>query len=227
MTVPSIDVPRVPDGVRQSQRPKEKNLFEKEEEKAHTRGCLLPRFRSMRGEVARWNTETRLAWDDGFLHVEFACEDQDAWGTMTERDAPLWQEEVVEIFLAAGDSVPLVYYEIEVSPLCALFDARVTNPRGDRADMRVETDWDCDGIEWSVERTGERDDWRARISIPWRGIELSRAPRSLRANFFRIERPRRSSDGGDEYSGWSPTDTDPPDFHRPEKFGLLRLVDFV
>jgi hypothetical protein len=178
----------------------------------------------MRGDLARWNTETRLAWNDDALHVEFRCEDEDAWGSTTERDAPLWKEEVVEVFLAAGESDAILYYEMEVSPLCALFDARVTNPLGTRRDMVVDVDWNCEGLVWRVERTGVREDWIARLAIPWRGLDLAAAPRVLRANFFRVERPRG---GADEYSGWSPTDTDPPDFHRPAKFGILELSDFV
>jgi len=90
--------------------------------------------------------------------------------------------------------------------------------------MTVDTGWNCEGIVWNVSSFAERNDWRARLAIPWRGIGLIGAPRALRANFFRVERPRG---GVEEYSGWSPTETDPPDFHRPEKFGLLRFSDFV
>lgn len=189
-----------------------------------TRGFLLSPFRTMGGEVARWNTETRVAWDEQHLHVEFRCEDEDAWGSMTERDAPLWREEVVEVFLAAGEAVPKLYYELEVSPLCALFDARVTNPHGTRDEMKVDTGWNCEGLAWHVEKEPHGQDWMARLAIPWRGIGLESPPRALRANFYRIERPHG---GAEEFSGWSPTGTDPADFHRPEKFGLLRLVDFV
>jgi hypothetical protein len=142
---------------------------------------------------------------------------------MSERDAPLWKEEVVEVFLAAGESDPRLYFEFEVSPLCALFDARVTNPHGTRREMSVDIPWNCEGLLCSVGKLDRREDWRARIAIPWQGLDLERAPRALRANFFRVERPRG---GIEEYSGWSPTETDPPDFHRPEKFGLLRFLDF-
>jgi len=215
VTIPSIDVPQLPRG------DVEIDPLKKE---ARTKGCRLPRFRTMPGDLARWSTATFVAWDERHFHVEFLCEDEDAWGTMRERDAPLWQEEVVEVFLAAGESVPRVYFEFEVSPLCALFDARVESPHGTRVDMTVDVAWNCEGVLWEAQRTGERDDWRARLAIPWSGLGLDRAPRALRANFYRVERPRS---GDDEYSGWLPTDTEPPDFHRPEKFGLLRLSDFV
>lgn len=210
--LPSIGLPRL--AREETENPLRKEL---------TSGKLLPRFRTMSHTVARWHTETRLAWDDRHLHIEMHCEDEDAWGTLVERDAPLWQEEVVEVFLAAGGSDAKMYYEFEVSPLGALFDARVSSPHGTREEMVVERDWNCENILWSVSKQPFRQDWIARLAIPWRGLGLSRAPRELRANFFRVERPRN---GVDELSGWSPTETDPPDFHRPEKFGFLHLLDF-
>lgn len=62
-------------------------------------------------------------------------------------------------------------------------------------------------------------DWWAELAIPWTALAFP-PPRRWRANFYRIERPR----GGEpELSCWSPTLTDPPDFHRPERFGFLEL----
>lgn len=172
---------------------------------------------------ARWQTRTRVAFTASHFHVEYECADEDAWGTLDRRDDPLWSEEVVELFLGDGAETPTRYVEIEISPLATLFDARVESPNGDRNGMTVDTAWNCDGIHWRVERLSERQDWRARLAIPWRGIGLAGAPRFLRANFYRVERPRGGAEV--EYSGWSPTMTSPPDFHRPSRFGLLRLFD--
>ncbi|MEO7795735.1 MAG: carbohydrate-binding family 9-like protein [Thermoanaerobaculia bacterium] len=171
--------------------------------------------------AARWTTQVTLSWDESHLRVSFDCADDDAWGTFTERDAPLWQQEVVELFLAAGEEVPVRYYEFEVSPAGVLFDARVANPHGDRIGMTVDTAWNCPGIEWRTEPTGARADWRAELLIPWRGLDFEAPPEVLRANFYRIERPR----GGEpEFSCWSPTLTSPADFHRPGRFGVLDLI---
>jgi hypothetical protein len=170
---------------------------------------------------ARWQTRVGLAWEESQLHVHFRCSDDDAWGTFTERDAPLWQQEAVELFVAPGEAVPTRYFEFEVSPSGVLFDARVANPHGDRIGLAVDTAWNCPGIEWGAEPTGERADWRAHLAIPWHGLGLEEAPATLRANFYRIERPR----GGEpEFSCWSPTFTSPADFHRPGRFGLLDLI---
>ena len=162
-------------------------------------------------------TTIRLCWDDEALHVRFDCEDRDAWGTFKERDDPLWQEEVVEVFLAPGEEDPVHYMEIEVSPLGVLFDARIHNPTGLRADMTADLAWDCPGIRWQVGRGLERQDWWAELSIPW-----EKPSRIWRANFYRVERPR---DGDPEFTCWSPTLTNPADFHKPARFGLLELGD--
>ena len=136
------------------------------------------------------------------------------------RDAPLWEEEVVEVFLAPGADDPTEYVEIEVNPLGA--DLRC--PRGQpRRASRLHA-----GRRGLGRRRPRRRRWTARF--PARGASRSRslgpisapAPRraSGAANFFRIERPR---DGAHEFSCWSPTLADPPDFHKPGFFGRLIL----
>src|SRR5690606_29898652 len=81
------------------------------------------------GPVQR-RTEARLLWDEAHLYVGFEVEDPDVWGTHRTRDAKLYEEEVVEIFLDAdGDGRD--YNELQVSPHNVLFDADFTRPRGD------------------------------------------------------------------------------------------------
>lgn len=167
-------------------------------------------------------TAVRVCWDDGALHVRFDCADRDAWGTYGWRDDPIYKEEAVEVFLAQGVADPVNYFEFEVSPQGILFDARVYNPTSQRADMKVEKEWDCPGLSWTVGRGTEREDWWAALEIPWSGLGLEgRPPQVWRANFYRIEQPR---DSVPEYSCWSPTLTRPADFHKPARFGRLELA---
>lgn len=170
--------------------------------------------------AARFATRVELAWDEEGLEVAFTCEDEDAWGTFERRDDPLWQEEVVEVFLAAGAADPETYFELELSPHGVLFDAKVENPDSRRETMKVDVGWDWQGIESQVARLADRQDWKARFFLPWRGIGLAGPPPVLRANFYRIERPRG---GAAEFSCWSPTLASPPDFHKPARFGTLVL----
>jgi hypothetical protein len=167
-------------------------------------------------------TRVRLCWDAAALRVRFDCEDRDAWGTYRQRDDPIYQEEAVELFLAAGEDDPIRYCEFEVSPLGVLFDARIHNPTARRADLTADIAWDCPGVRWSAGGGSARQDWWAVLAIPWHGISpAGELPRIWRANFYRIERPR----GGEpEFSCWSPTFTQPADFHQPARFGFLELA---
>ena len=174
--------------------------------------------RAQDGAAVAQATAVRIAHDGARLLVRFDCEDRDVWATRARRDDALWEEEVVEVFLAPGADDPAAYVEIEVNPLGTLFDARVSNPDGRRETMRVDRSWDLPGIEVAVAR--ERGGWSASIAMPWAGLAPGGPPPIWRANFFRIERPR---DGEAEFSCWSPTLADPPDFHKPHFFGRLVL----
>ncbi len=167
-------------------------------------------------------TILRVCSDAHALYVRFDCEDREIWGTYTRRDDPIYDEEVVEVFVAAGTDDPTRYLEFEVSPNGVLLDARVYNPTSSRADLQVEIAWICPGIRWEAGRDDKANRWWGALAIPWAAVTRdARPPKFCRANFYRIERPR--STGGPEYSCWSPTLTEPADFHKPKRFGLLEI----
>ncbi len=167
------------------------------------------------GAVPRLRTAVRLGLRAGVLCVRFDGRDDGVVASLTERDGPLWQEDVFEVFLSPSDP-PRLYYEFEVNPLGTLFDARVSSPELSRATMRVETAWDCAGFAARVARGPGR--WSASLRIPLRELCVGAPPAVWRANFFRIDRG-----AADEYTAWAPTYADPPAFHLPGSFGLLKL----
>lgn len=167
------------------------------------------------GQPPRLRTALRLGLRHGVLCVRFDGRDEGVVATHTRRDAPLWEEDVFEVFLSPEDP-PRNYFELEVNPLEALFDARVASPDLRRATMRVDTEWECPGFSARVTRGPGR--WSASLRIPLAPLCSGSPPRMWRANFYRIDRGAR-----DEFSAWSPTLADPPDFHVPERFGVLRL----
>lgn len=169
--------------------------------------------------LPRQSVRARVGADARALYVRFECEDREPWSTMRHRDDPIYEEEVVEVFLAPGAEDPRAYFEYEVSPAGVLFDARIENPQGRRADMKILTGWDCEEIGWGAGIVP--GGWWAVLALPWasmlRGAPM---PALWRANFYRIDRPTGSPP---EYSAWSPTLADPPDFHLPARFGTLEL----
>src|SRR5579884_1225944 len=62
----------------------------------------LPAMRlvdTVTGKAPKQATEVRIAWDAAEVRILFCATDVDPWATLTERDAPLYMEEVVEVFI--------------------------------------------------------------------------------------------------------------------------------
>lgn len=175
-------------------------------------------LRSQDGRPTRGTTGLRVAASPGRLHVLFHWQGATVRSTHARRDAPLWEEDVVEVFLAPGPSDPARYAELELSPAGTLFDALVENPDGRRDTMRVDAAWDLAELGARVRRPAPGA-WRAELSIPLAPLAvIGPVGSAWRANFFRIDRP----EGGEpEFAAWSPTLVDPADFHKPAAFGRL------
>jgi len=167
------------------------------------------------------STALRVCHDGERLYIAFDCEDEAIVASHTGRNAPLYEEDVVEAFLAPSAD-PRHYFELETSPRGAWFEARIASPDGRRDTMRIDRDWICAGFVHAVRLTRRREardeSWSAEWAIPFAslGVSALRAGDQWRANFFRIDRAH-----GGEYSAWSPTLVDPPDFHLPDRFGVL------
>lgn len=155
--------------------------------------------------------------DEETLHVQFECVDLHPWATLTERDGPLWNEEVVEVFIdPVGDGVS--YFEIEVNPLGTVCDLVL---RRIASGWRREFAWDCEGLVATAEKTAAG--WRAQLGIPFGALvaEPPTAGTEWRVNFYRIDRPH-GPNGPRELSAWAPTFG--PSFHDPARFGRLRFA---
>jgi hypothetical protein len=175
-------------------------------------------FEATRGEAPQQRTSLRTAWSATEWRLLFECEDRDPWATLTERDAPLFQEETVEVFFdPLGDLES--YYEIETNPLGAMLDIVF---RKSRSGYKGDWAWNCEGLRVAVQRT-ERG-WNAEMAAPFASVaEAPRAGARWRANFCRIERPARDGSIPRELSAWSPPLRE--SFHTPEKFGIIEFVD--
>jgi hypothetical protein len=140
------------------------------------------------GKPGWFDTRVRLLWDDDCLYFGFTAEETDVWGTLTERDSKIYEENDLEIFIAGRDA----YYEFEISAQNVIyevfwnwkdvhrpggpywgrpeFDPQCqrtmvldgvgghVHPRGERWGF---LDWDCPGLRHAVHVDGtlnQRDD---------------------------------------------------------------------
>lgn len=178
---------------------------------------------------ARYQTTVQTAWDSNYLYVAFRCEDDAILATMERRDDPLYEQEVVEVFIAPETLSS--YFEFELSPRNVVFDAKVTH---DGRTFHGDVAWDCGGLLsvvfrqspgheenlWQVD-AGSFGSWVGALAIPFEALDGS-SPRpgdEWRVNFYRIKRAPVP-----EFAAWSPTLAIPPNFHVPSRFGVLRFA---
>lgn len=180
------------------------------------RGLHVMALRETTRDVApQQATAVKAAWDGTELRVLFEMIDSRVWATQTQRDGPLWEEEVAEVFLdPMGDRES--YFEFEVNPLNTVLDLVL---RKNRSGYAKDFAWRCEGLRTAVARFA--GGWCAEFAIPVRSL-LADPPRAgavWRVNFCRIDRPRGAPR---ELSAWSPTGRE--NFHTPERFGHLEFA---
>ena len=78
-----------------------------------------PRFKDMVfGEETIHDTRAAVLWDDEYLYIAYWIEEPDLQATLTERDAPIYQDNDVEFFIAGSDG----YYEFEINSFGTIYE---------------------------------------------------------------------------------------------------------
>ncbi len=188
------------------------------------------------GQKTREKTEARMGWTRDGIYIRWTCTDPHIWIDYKNRDDELWNEEVVEVFLALSKD-PYRYFEFEVSPNNLIVDLDIRwSKKSGALGMVGDKDWDSKGSRSRVELDGTLNDpsdvdrgWTADLFVPFADMGV-KAPKkgapspTWRVNFYRIERQSKSPSKNDEYSAWSPTLTSPPAYHTPPRFGFLTFT---
>ncbi len=189
---------------------------------------IHPFLRAEDGLPPRQSTTARAVWSRDALHVLFDCEDDHIWGNFQRHNDPIFDEEVVEVFLDP-EGRRSRYWEFEISPRSVLFAAEIANDGATPPGVRILRHLPVDTLGGRAEVDGRIANpaapdrrWRALLSIPFALIERPAPPRPgdvWRVNFFRIDRPPAPHPG--EFTCWSPTFSNPAYFHYPAYFGSL------
>jgi hypothetical protein len=176
---------------------------------------------SFDGREPSLRTEARLAYDDQHLYVAFDAEDPDVWGTLRKRDDPIYEQEVVEVFLDANAD-GRTYNEMQVSPHNVTFDAYFPARR-----QGMDLSWDSGmttavKVRGTLDNPADRDEgWRVEMKIPFaRLAEVPGLPpkkgERWRFNAYRLEHVERRQVEGQSFSPLFIGD-----FHALPRFGWL------
>ena len=174
----------------------------------------------------RIQARARLVWDDTNLYVAFNVEDDDVWNPLAERDATLWKDDVVEVYLDPGADGK-DYVEIQVSPAGTLFDAWFDSHRqpkwedaAKRFDIAIRSAVTVDGTV-NVRDDGTADKgWTVELAIPFAALPgLSGPPKpddKWTLNLYRLD--SKGAGTMNNQGAWAPAGGD---FHNLADAGSL------
>ena len=194
-------------------------------------------------------TRAKMTYDDNGMYFAVLMEEPHVWGTITEHDAVIYQDNDFEIFLNPTNDTHN-YLEYEVNSLGTEWDLYLSKP--DRDNPQVLNNWEFAGMKSAVHVDGTLNNpkdtdksWSVEVFIPWssiyqvaRGKEKPVPGEHIRTNFSRVEWttdiqdgkyvkvPIKGEDKIREYNWvWAPTGV--INIHMPEYWGFVQISDKV
>jgi alpha-galactosidase len=170
---------------------------------------------------AELRTVARALWTPDALGFGFECRytelDMDSEYSLEQERYALWERDVCEAFVRSpNEPGEKIYKEFEAAPTGQWCDLQI-----DRARMKHDWEWRS-GMQTAHGINEAEKIWRVVMVIPFEAFGLRpQSGNCWQANLFRISR----LNGERQYLALSPTLTERPNFHVPERFVPLRFVD--
>jgi hypothetical protein len=197
----------------------------------------------------RFRTRAKMLWDSTNLYIGVELSDPDVWATITERDAVIFRDNDIEIFIDPdGDTHN--YYELEMNALNTVWDLLLIKPYRDGGP--AVHSWDIQGLQTAVNVLGTLNDpsdrdkaWTLEIALPFAVLkecipgkpERPLAGDQWRINFSRVEYYLDAEKGKyakakDANTGrplaednWTWTPQGVINIHYPEMWGYVQFSD--
>ena len=180
-------------------------------------------------EGKKEQTVAKLLWDEENLYAAFVCEDAYIWAEHTQRDTSVWKDDTVEVFTAPDPDRPRVYFNFEMNVLGVFLDQFHPDGPG----VPVEEEWNGEGIQISTSIVGTLNDdsdtdayWILEAAIPFRnfaGVAKHTPPEP--GDVWRLNLNRLGGKTNVQYSQWSRSRTEAPQFHSPDDFGQVTFSE--
>ena len=164
--------------------------------------------------------EANFLWSDRAFYARFDANQAEPLVVSEKPDLKkktrgLWDRDVCEVFFAPDTSNPGKYFEFEIAPTGEWIDLRIIQ----KADERI-TDWNYNSEMKTTARI-EKDNVIMSFKVEWKAFnQMPKANDIWLGNILRAVGKEETRG----YLAWSPTETETPNFHVPEKFGMFEFV---
>jgi hypothetical protein len=158
-------------------------------------------------KAPRFRTRAKMGWNEEFFFFGAEMEEPDVWGTITEKNARMFEDNDIEVFLDP-DKDGLNYYEYEMNALGTIWELSLPKPYGEGGVPILGCN--LEGLRRAVHVRGTINDpttrdqgWNVAIAFPWEGLALycsgiacpPRVGDLWRANFSRVQWRHEIVDG--------------------------------
>ena len=175
-------------------------------------------------EGEKEQTVAKMLWDDEHLYVAFLCWDKHISATHANRDDPVSRDDCAEVFVSPNPGDIMTYFNIEINAIGTVLDRGPYNGRS--------AEWTAEGLRNAVVVEGSLNDdsdedryWTMEIAIPFTvfgDVALHRPPKD--GDVWRLNLNRCGGETNLQYSQWSGSQTEIPDFHEPVDYGIVQFV---
>lgn len=189
----------------------------------------------------RFRTRAKMMWDDQFFYIAAEMEEPHVWGTLTEHDSVIFQDNDFEVFIDPdGDAAR--YFEFEINALNTTWDLYLGKAYRDGGP--ADNSWETYAttavkVQGTLNDPNDTDQgWTLEIAFPWEcftengGMPCPPRPGDTwRVNFSRVEWVTDIVDGryekraGLPEDNWVWTPQGVIDMHQPEHWGYVEFVD--
>ena len=182
-------------------------------------------------EGKKEQTVAKMLWDDEYLYVAYVCEDAHIWAEHTARRSEVYEDDCVEVFVAPNPDRPLAYFNIEMNVLGIFLDwFQPEGPDGQRS-----REWKGQGIRIATSIVGTLNDdgdlddyWILEVGIPFHnfsGVAVHTPPKP--GDVWHLNLNRLGGRTNAQFSQWSASRTEEPQFHSPADFGRVTFSDLA
>ena len=167
-------------------------------------------------------TEVKLLWNDTYLYIAIIVQDTYIWADHNDTNSWTYLDDAVEFFWNPNPEAGNIYYFFEMNcagNLLCVYDYYGNDFLKNKAMVpRIATN-----VSGTVNKDSDRDTgWTLEIAIRFSDYtELSKRTAPLPGDTWRVNLNRCGGKTNPQYSQWSPSQTENPNFHRPEDFGRL------
>ncbi|MFI3294553.1 MAG: carbohydrate-binding family 9-like protein [Rikenellaceae bacterium] len=198
----------------------------------------------------KYQTRAKMMWDDHYLYFAAEMIEPHIWATFKERDAVIYYDNDIEIFLdVSGEGHN--YYEFEYNAFGTEWELFMSQPYIYGGFYL--TSWDLRGMKSAVKVYGTINDpsdtdekWTIEVALPISGLMAVQYGKNNRVkdgdqwriNFSRVEwlavdvvdgqykkQPKKEGFGNEDNWVWTPTGV--IDMHRPERWGYMQFSDVI